>query len=158
MPSNFVIWKYKSVDGACVLQDLRGLDQTFRLNNGTPLAQEFPGDVSLHMNPDFPDDLLLVDNLLNSDMIIVASARLKACIEASKVEKVEYLPVSIIDHKGRVVSSEYFIVHPVEPVECIDENLSEYRVKRSDPDSIRSFKTLVLDEARIPANRALFRL
>jgi hypothetical protein len=158
MTSNFVIWKYRALDGACVLQDLRGLDQTFRLNNGTSLQQGFPGDVSLHMNPDFPNDLLLTDNLLNSDMIIVASAKLKALIDSRQPAKVEYLPVRIIDHKERVASADYFIVHPVDPVECIDENQSEYKTKRNDPGSIRSISRLVLDETRIPADRSLFRL
>lgn len=158
MASNYVIWKYKSVDGACLLQDLRGLDQTFRLNDGTSLIDDFPSNVTLHMNPDFQNDLLLVDNLQNSDMIVVASARLKSFIEANNLVKVEYLPISIVDHKGRTASSEYFVVHPLEPIECIDENLSEYRVKRSDPDIINRIAALTLDENLIPENRSLFRL
>ena len=158
MASNYVIWKYKSEDGACVLQDLRGIEQSFRLNNGTRLASDFPAEVTLHMHPDFPDDILLVDNLLNRDQLIVASARLKNLLAAQGLANVEYLPVSIINHRERVASKDYFIIHPVDPIECVDENLSEYRMSRVDPDSIRSFSALALDENRIPAERALFRL
>ena len=90
MTSSHVIWQYKTVEGACGLQDISGFERTFRLNNGTPLADEFPADVALHMHKDFPDDLLLVDNILNLDCLIVASRRLKSAIEAQQLAHVEY--------------------------------------------------------------------
>ena len=158
MKDNFLIWKYKSVDGACVLKDLRGLEKTFRLNNGTPLAAGFPGDVAFHMHPDFPTDLLLVDNLLNSDMVIVASKRLQDCVRAQSPSEVEYLPVKIIDHKGRIASKDYAIIHPVRPVDCIDKQHSVFETNPIDPDDIETLEKLVIDEAKIPADRRLFRM
>lgn len=158
MKSNYVIWQFKSVDGACVLKDISGMDQQYRLNDGTPLAREFPANVSFHMDPDYPTDLLLVDNLLNADMLIVASARLKEFLEARDLEKIEYLPVHIIDHKGREASNGYFIVHPLEPVTCVDENASVFERDLLMPDAYSSFERLVIDESRIPPGRQIFRL
>lgn len=158
MNANYVLWQFKSVDEACVLKDITGIDQQYRLNDGTPLAREFPANVSFHMDPDYPTDLLLVDNLLNADMLIVASTRLKEFLEARHLEKIEYLPVHIIDHKGRDTGGDYFIVHPVEPVACVDENASVFERDFLMPDAYSSFEQLVLDESRIPPGREIFRL
>jgi hypothetical protein len=156
--SNFVIWKYKSVPDACVLKDFRGLEKTFRLNNGTPLAQGFPSDVSFHMDPDFPNDLLIVDNVLNADMVIVASQRLCEAVRSLVPSGVEYLPVNIVDHKGRVASKDHCIIHPVHPVDAIDKDQSVFETNILDDDDIESFEKLIVDESRIPADRKLFRL
>jgi hypothetical protein len=156
--SDYLILIYKSVDGACVLKDLKGLEKTFRLNNGTSLAAEWPESVTLHMHPDFPTDILLVDNVLNADMLIVASKRLQECVRSRAPVEVEYLPVKIIDHKGRVASSEYSILHPTNPVDCIDKEQSVFEADLIDPNDIDTIEKLVLDDARIPQDRLFFRL
>jgi hypothetical protein len=156
--SNFVIWKYKSVPDACVLKDFKGLEKTFRLNNGTPLAEGFPAGVSFHMDPDFPNDLLIVDNVLNADMVIVASRRLCEAVQALVPTGVEYLAVNIVDHKGRVASTDHSIIHPVHPVDAIDKDQSVFETNILDDDDIESFEKLVVDETRIPQDRKLFRL
>lgn len=158
MSSNFVIWKYKSVTGGCALKDLKGLERAFRLNNGSSLQQDFPPDVALHMDPDYPDDLLVTDNVLNADQVIVASARLRECVQAHAPAEVEYLPVTLMDHKGRAASKEHCILHPIKPVDAIDKDQSVFETGLIDPDDIESFEKLVLDETRIPADRSLFRL
>ena len=158
MLSNYVIWTYKSVDGACALKDLRGLEKSYRLNNGTPLAAHFPPDVELHMHPDYPNDILVPDNVLNADLVIVASPRLQECVRSHSPPEVEYLPVRVIDHKGRLASAEYAIIHPLHPVDCIDRQRSVFRISPIKPDSIKSFEKLVLDESRIPRERMLFRM
>jgi hypothetical protein len=154
----YVIWKYKSVPFACVLKPLVGLEKSFRLLEGVPLQNGFPGTVQFHMDPDFPNDLVLPDNLLNPDFCIVASGRLAAALRARNVAHVEYLPVTIIDHKGRAASTECVIVHPVEPVDCIDTAQSVFDCSRINKTRINSFKKLVLDTTRIPADRKIFRL
>jgi hypothetical protein len=158
MKGSYLIWRYESVDGACVLGALRGLEKTFRLNDGTPLAAQFPGDVAFHMHPDYPNDLLLVDNLLNRDMVIVASRRLQECVREHAPADVEYLPVSIVDHKGRIASKDYSIIHPVNPIDCIDMGNSVFEADLIDANDIESFDKLVLDETKIPPARSLFRL
>lgn len=158
MNANYVIWRYKSVPHACVLGDFVGLEDDYRLLQGVPLESEFPSDVVFHMHADFKTDLLLVDNLLNSDMLIVASGRLKNWFQVKEIPKLEYLRVGIIDHKGRPVGDEYYILHPIDPVDCIDKANSVFKASTIDPDNISSFKKLVIDETRIPADRGMFRL
>jgi hypothetical protein len=158
MSDNYIIWKYQSEPFAAALKTLTGLEKQFRLNDGTRLQDGFPGNVAYHMHPDFPNDLVLVDNMLNLDQIIVASARLKKAIESRGVPNVEYLPLAIVDHKGRYASKDYFIVHPVDPVDCIDREHSVFEEDVILPGGIDSFKRLVIDETRVPAERQIFRL
>jgi len=158
MKSQYLILIYQSVDGACVLKDLTGLEKTFRLNNGTSLSNGWPDNVAFHMHPDFPNDLLLVDNLLNADMLVVASKRLQDCVRAHSPVEVEHLPVKIIDHKGRVASTDYAIIHPTNPVDCIDRQKSIFESDLIDPNDIDTIDKLVLDEASIPRDRSFFRM
>lgn len=155
---DYVIWKYASYPGACVLQNLTGLEATFRLNNGTPLAADFPPGVAFHMNPDFPNDLALGDSLLNSDMLVIGSARLKEFLAAREIAKLEFLPVGIVDHKGRLGREPYFVVHPVEPVDCLNRAQSVFKASVMNPAKISEVSKLVLSEEAIPRDRQIFRL
>jgi hypothetical protein len=155
---DYLIWAYKSLDGACVLKDMRGLDKAFRLNNGTPLAGAWPDTVSLHMHPDFPTDILLPDNVLNADMLVVASLRLQECVRSLAPVEVEYLPVKIIDHKRRIANAAYSIIHPTNPVDCIDKEQSIFEPDFIDPNDIDTIDKLVLDDSKIPEDRLFFRL
>jgi hypothetical protein len=156
--ANYVIWRYQDVKGACVLESVQGLERAYRLCDGTPLAEGFPSGVNFHMNPDFPDDMLLLDNVRNPSMCLVASKRLQERLRSEALAYVEFLPVEIIDHKGRVASRDHAIVHPIEPVDAIDKDQSIFETSFIDENDIDSFKRLVLNEAAIPDDRHLFRL
>jgi hypothetical protein len=158
MSDKYVIWKYQSEPFAAVLKKLTGLEKIFRLQDGTHLQEGFPGNVAYHMHPDFPNDLVLVDNMLNLDKILVTSTRLKQAIESRGAPNIEYLPLAITDHKGRQASKDYFVLHPVDPVDCIDREHSVFEEDMILPGDIESFKRLVIDETRVPADRQLFRL
>jgi hypothetical protein len=158
MADNYLIWTYKSVPSACVLNEFTGVEDTRRLQEGEPYGDEFPSDAAFHMHPDYPNDLLLVDNALNSDHLRIVSPRLRDFLKKQKLTKVEYLPVSIIDHRRRVASKDYSIVHALDPVDCIDRAQSDFKESRLVPGRISRIKKLVLDESRIPAGRPLFGL
>src|ERR1700745_1396290 len=120
MSDSFLIWQYQSVPFACVLKAFVGIDKKFRLYEGVPLEASFPAGVQLKMHPDFPTALLLIDTCQNASMCIVASKSVQTFLRSKDLQKVEYLPVSIIDHKGQVASKDYCIVHALDPVDCID--------------------------------------
>jgi len=155
---NIVIWKYKSVKSACVLDRFEGLPESFRLPQGVPLQEGFPSGVRFHMDPDFPNNLFLPDTLLNSDQCIIASGRLTKTLREIGGPSVEYLAADIIDHKGRIASSEYSIVHPIAPLDCLDRAKSKVKESKILPGKIDSVKRLVLDETRIPPDRQIFRI
>ncbi|NRF66446.1 hypothetical protein HLB44_05575 [Aquincola sp. S2] len=157
MTAEYVIWKYVSVPHACVLNKLTGLEKQFRLRRGVPLQADFPDDVAFHMHPDFPNDLVLADNVLNINQSNVVSPRLRDFLAGRQLPSVEFLPLKIIDHKGRGAGN-YFIVHPVDPIDCIDRSQSVFEESDLVEGAIDSMSRLVIDPARIPAGRPLFKL
>jgi hypothetical protein len=158
MNNQFVIWRYKTVPGACVPDRLAGVQKKFLLHEGVPLLAGFAGDAAFHMNPDFPNDLLVPDNVRNGALVVLVSERLHRFLADRKVPSVEYLPVKVIDHKGRVASATHVILHPIDLVDCIDREQSVFEPSEFVEGDIDSFKKLVIDPARVPADRQIFKL
>jgi hypothetical protein len=154
---SFVIWDSAVVKNAVVLHLLKGVEKEYQLRKGIPRAATFPSHAVYTMHPDFPHNTILVDNLVNTGLRIVASQRLKEFLEKQAVPKVEYLPVAIVNHKGKAASNDYFIVHPVEPVECLDLEKCEPTWGEVDETSIDEVRQLVIDETRVDPGRQLFR-
>lgn len=157
--SNFVIWKYHSNEKtALALNKITGFDKTYRLNNGTPLSFLWPQNVSVLQNPDFPDDITLLDNVLNLDMIQVVSQKVKEFLITQNLTFIEWLPIQLLDVNSKVLSSDYFIMHVTQPVDAVDRQNSVFEMCLLDENDFDSFEKLVLDESKIPAGRSIFRL
>ena len=156
--SDFLIWAHKRVPNACVVKQFRGLENAWQLKECIPRAEGFPDDVTFGMDPDRPYDTLLTDSLKNIERLIVASRRLAEFFQARPLNHVEYLPVSILDHRGRVAAPDYFVIHPVEPVECLDAVKSNADWSSLNEGTIDSVERLVIDSSKVDASRELFRM
>jgi len=156
--ANYVIWKNKRVRNACVLDQLIGVEKIFQLKKGVPQGATFPKDAVYTMNDDYRYDTLLIDSLFNTDRLIVAARGLKGFLEVRVLRQVEYLPVTILDHKRRPTGTDHFIVHPIDPVDCLDVDKCGAVWSKIVPDNIREIKTLVIDESKVDPERELFRV
>lgn len=154
---DYLIWRTETVANALELDELQGVEDEWELNEGVPRANGFPDDARFTADPELPYNTLLVDNLYNIDELIVVSSRLKDFLESRELNRVEYLLVSILNHKGRVAADDYFIVHPIEPVDCIDQALSGAQFSALDDDTISRVDKLVFDESKVDNRRELFR-
>jgi uncharacterized protein DUF1629 len=158
MKYDFVIWLYSNaVKNAMTVRKVENVEQVFELRDGVSRAADFPADATYEADPNRPHNTILTDNLFNINGFIVASSRLRRLLEGRAVPKVEYLPVIVRDHKGKVASCDYSIVHPIDPVDCIDLQQSKVKWDKIVPSDIERISRLVIDESRIPADRALFR-
>lgn len=155
----YVIWKAVIEDGYCVCNSLEGFEDSRKLKRGHSVAHSFPDDACFRMDPDFPKDIMLSDNIRNGGGFLLVSNRLKEALEEdNEVNNVEWLPVKIINHKGRVASEEYVVANPLDLCDAIDRDRSEITWNSIMPDLIASCEKLVLDEEKIPADFKLFRL
>lgn len=153
-----VIWSFTKVPRAANLYELKGLEKSFRLSKGVPLLGGFPSGVAFHMNPDFPGDSVLPDSVDNVKEALLVSERLHRFLVAAALPKVEFLPVSVIDHAGLVASSKHVIVHPIEPVACVDLQASVFGTSEIIADKLQDVQKLVLDPERLPNDRPLFKV
>jgi hypothetical protein len=144
--------------GYCTLDDLEGFEDFEAVRQGASLASNPPDQLSMSMYAEEPRNTVLPDYVQNMKRLVIVSPRLRAFLEAQEVSHVEYYPIQIIDHKGKVASDKYCVAHLVDPVDCIDADASEAKWSNVGfaTQRIRRLKKLVLDPVRIPGGRKLF--
>jgi len=154
----YVLWNTFRPPYVCSLGNLDGVEKVFELKDGVPRAAGFSEHARFQMSTIYPYDIRLADCLKNTDRLIVASEALKEFLESHALDHVEYLPVTILNHKERVASREYYIIHLISPVDCLD--VPKCGATRSSlvPEDILDLNELVLDPSRIDPDRRIFRL
>jgi hypothetical protein len=89
---------------------------------------------------------------------IVVSKRVMEFLQSKKLPGVEYLPVPIVNHKGRIASPDYFIVNILAIQDCLDLKQSMPMYNHINKTEIDEVKQMVLDEKKIDSSFPLFRL
>jgi hypothetical protein len=159
MKSDYLVWADSvTLRYTVKLDTLVGFGPVFKLQNGIPRNGDAPVNAYYTMKANLPQNTVFTDSLRNMDVLIVGSAKLRQFFEARKSKCVEYLPVGIMDHKGKLSPREYSIIHPVVPVDCLDEAKSGARYSRIAKQDIANVKKLVLDPSKLDLERELFRL
>jgi hypothetical protein len=157
MMSRFLIWENSYVEGFCVLTGLKGFNQPWLLAKGVALANNWPSDATFSMSPDYPTDMKLSDQVFGGSYRVV-SIRLKEALSSiDESSNIEFLPVSILNHKGRLASKDYFIMNPLDSIDCINQDESGVIWNKIDTSMISSCEKLVLKEDAIPEGSVMFR-
>ena len=154
---SFVIWRAGDEGNTCRLEGLQGWDDDWKLQEGVSVAAEYPDGTYYRMDPDHPKRVRLSDCLANQNALPVISNRLKSFIEDKGLPDVEFLPVTIINHKGRIPSRDYWIVNPTRTVDCLDVEASQVTYSPFDG-TIDLMKRMVLNEDRIADDVTIFRV
>jgi hypothetical protein len=158
MKGEFMVWRAgRPVPGVCLLGPLEGVPDDFELLEGIPRAGGWPGAARCAMDPRTPRDIRLADGLYG-DRRIVVSPKVQALVRAESRDRIELLPIGIVDHKGRFAAKDYAIVNPLDVVDCIDQASSRVRWNAIDPKSIYACDALHLVESAVPKERKVFRL
>ncbi len=160
MKYNYVVWSCKTPEGCCVLERIMNIQSKKALQKGKSLVENFPSDACFHMDDSFPKDIGIADNIRNISGLAVISKSHMEFIKSKDPASVESLPVSIFNHKGRVASSEYFVVHPLVVQDCI--NLKKTKNIGWSPMNSKLILSwdgeMVLNEERMDNNLLFFRL
>jgi hypothetical protein len=98
----------------------------------------------------------LTDYIQNLEGVLLASPRLGAFLREQALPDVEFLPVSILDHKGRVASPDYAIVHCCHVVDCVDQEKSEFEWDGLEKPTM-TVTRMVLKAAALGENEKLMR-
>ncbi|MEL7363273.1 MAG: DUF1629 domain-containing protein [Bacteroidota bacterium] len=144
--------------GAARYKHLEGYDRDYKLLKGRELVRSFPSDASYRMNRDFPDDLGLEDAAFNLDYQLVVSERLRAFLEAREVPGIEFLSVTMLDHKARAVTADYAIANLLTHVDCVDKEATTHEWNSLDDTAMVGVKNLTVEPDRVPDGVPLFRL
>lgn len=144
--------------GAARFSHIENFSRSYKLLKGREIADEFPSDAAYRMNRDFPDDLGLEDAAFNLDQQLIVSERLRAFLEGREVPSIEYLPVAMLNHKGRPVEQAYAIANLLTHVDCVDKEATEHEWNALDDTAMIKVKNLTIDPTLVPEDVPLFRL
>jgi len=156
----FALVEDQDLEDAAVLADPPASikDENFRFTEGVPLKDWFPSDAVYPMSPEFPRARKLYALQSNALGLLVISKELKAVFDSVGCDNIEYLPISILNHRGKLASSDYSIANVLHPMDAMDRKNSIYKMNPLLPTQVNMLSKLVLLEDRIPPERHLFRL
>ncbi|WP_426756051.1 imm11 family protein [Myxococcus sp. Y35] len=129
--------------------DYRKLTKGFRLKGSIPESTTFT------LSEEGGD--MLCDFVENTSGTLIVSTRAREALEAEGVtgDDFEYLPVTLKDKRGRALKSRFYIVNPLQKVECMDRERSKFSAYE---DEVLSVQRLVVRQEKVPAELKLFRL
>lgn len=134
--------------------------KAYKYDEATPLKDGYPKqeDAVMCMSSMHPDDLDLVDVQACLDSVLVINTKVKKILDDAGIVDVEYLPITIWDHQKKPASSDYMIMNPLNVIDMIDMENSDYERNSFFPDQITTIDDLVIDHKNIPKdNDKLFR-
>lgn len=143
---------------ACTLEALQHVTDDFELLKGISRKDAWPGDAAFRMDGSTPEDTRLEDLLFNTNGVLVVSDRWKSLLTAADLKQNEWLPVQIINHKGRKVAEPYHILHQVHLQDCLDPDNSVAIPNPINPDIFMEVTSIAIDASRVDPEVQLFRM
>jgi hypothetical protein len=130
-------------------------DNSYKLSDGEKVidADGYPPAAAVRMAEGFGRKL--GGTIGNTQSLLIVSLPMKQVIERFVADSVQYLPIVINNHKGRVASKDYFIVNPLGQCDCLDLDESEIEY---DGDDVVEVETFVLSEPKVAGVSDLFRV
>jgi len=126
----------------------------YRMSRGVRIADEYPPDAALYMRDEYPG-IKLSSLIGNTKSFLIASKPMKEVIESICTSEIEYLSLSIYNHKKRLASRDYFIINPVGAFACLNLKASEIEYFEGDIVGIDKY---VLDTDKLEQSPELFRI
>lgn len=122
---------------------------------GTPVEPgEYPQDARIRMS-DEESGTVVPDLVGNTGGMLLLSWRLAEQVNRVQRAPTQYLPLTILDHQGRVAADRHFIVHPVGVHDALDLEASDIKWFKGQVVKIRRY---VIAPSRLRDAPDLFRL
>jgi hypothetical protein len=134
------------------------LPDSYELLQGVSQAAKWPKDLALRFSKDRKEGMNLTDWVENEYEWLIASGRFKKLLEEAGAPDVEYLRVTIKNHKGRIASADYWVVNFLVHHPAVDRDRSVFEVDAAYPSRIYSFDKLVLTNKIENEGPIIFRL
>ncbi len=144
--------------GACSLQDLEGVPDSFELDMGVSVKERWPDEARFRMSRNRPEDVKLEDFVFNRGGLLVVSQRVKKFLEKEGLKNIELLPVAIVNQASQKEKAPYWVVNQLGLEDAIDRERTKFEQSSVDKENFTDVQNLTLDESKIDADVAIFRL
>ena len=157
---DYLVWGTTSVGGFASVTDIEGVARPYELAVGIPRADRFSPEAAYRMDPRHPRDVRLPDAIRSTDgaAVPIVSPALRAEVKRAEPAGVEFLPVTIYDHKGRVATDAYTVMNPTLILGALDLDAMDVEWSPLAADTIDSCEGIVLDPTAVADAPALFRI
>lgn len=129
-------------------------DLSYRMAKGFRMGADYPPDARVSMSRDKPG-LRLASVIGNTNGFFLVDRALRDLLGSARLGDVEFLPLSILDHKGRIASRDYFVVNPIGGFDCLDRQASEIEWHG---DQVVEVTRYVFAKAKVATAPDLFRI
>jgi len=128
---------------------------------GRSIVDRWPANATITMTPENPG-IKLCSLVGNPKHFLLVHRDVKEVIEGEHARRgkdwpIEYLPVTIINHKGRPHSRDYFFINPLSLL-VMNTGASKVEYYKSNPTQIMAIDKLVLDSNKLADVPPIFRL
>ncbi|MCP3143120.1 imm11 family protein [Pyxidicoccus xibeiensis] len=144
-------------DGAFISGYPKSKIKDWRYDEGESLAKEFPKDAAVVFSSNWPERRKLYDFLDNAVTALIVSERVRRILEELKAKDLEFLPVTVKDHKKAPMAERYFILNALGGQDAIDMEKSQLVMDPLEKEQIGRIKKLVLQPKKIDKDAKLFR-
>lgn len=130
LTEKYVLLQATSHKGTFDLDDLEEPEgiKGFELHKSAPLMSRWGAGATGTLRDGNPKKPAIADCVLNTNRLLIISARLRAALETLGVTDVEYLPITLT-LQGKPIGLPYFILHCINWEPCLD--LKASKVTRS---------------------------
>jgi hypothetical protein len=129
----------------------------WKFDEGESLIKQYPKKAVVQFSSNFPEDRALSDFQENILSAFIISEKVRGVLESLKITNAEYLPVSILDHKGQVVGKNYAFLNLLGGEEALDMEKGVYRMNSLDEGQVGRVKKLVINKKGIRPGMKMFR-
>ncbi len=130
--------------------------KSYHFHKGKPLLEKIELPLKYQFSDDKPEGRKLVDLQYNTLGLFIVSEKLAAILEGEA--DIEFIPVEIYDHRGKLASKNYFIANFLNVCDVVDEDKSKYVVDPFDEEEYDWIKKLVFDQSKLDESINVFRL
>ena len=127
---------------------------TYRMARGFRMGDEYPSDARVRMARKYPG-FQTPSIIGNTNSFLIVDRQVKGIIEACCENEIEWLPLSIYDHRDSLASADHFIANPIGSVDCLDLGASTVVYSGQD---IARVNDHVIDAERAKEGGHLFRI
>jgi len=134
----------------------------YRMAVGEPMADYYPTNAEFHMSDDSPS--LKIGSLIGStkSFLILHESVVHVIKKFCQEVEIEYLPFTLFNLKGRVHSTDFYIVNPIGTMDCLNHGTSKIERFHQEGDpydsDVIAINEIVLDPKKLQNAPALFRI
>lgn len=130
----------------------------YYIRQGKRLGKHYPADARIKMDHRSKGNKL-ASMLGNTMSFLIVHTDVKKLIETNNLNaEIEYLPVNIYNHKGRLQSSDYWIINVIGTLDCVDKEKSDIDYEDETRQEVIGVGTIVLDGKKLRGAPDLFRV